>query len=95
MRGPRLAFQLAPDFVAPTWPDPAVPQQAHLDLAVDDLETAGAFAESVGARRVHGPGAEQDFWVYLDPAGPPVLPVPDSAGRGGRGGRGPLARLRP
>jgi catechol 2,3-dioxygenase-like lactoylglutathione lyase family enzyme len=69
--GPRLAFQLATDFVAPTWPDPEVPQQAHLDLAVDDLPTAGAFAESVGARRVHGPGTEQDFWVYLDPSGHP------------------------
>ncbi len=67
----RMAFQLAPDHVPPTWPDPAVPQQAHLDLAVDDLETAGAFAESVGARRVRGPGAEQDFWVFLDPSGHP------------------------
>jgi catechol 2,3-dioxygenase-like lactoylglutathione lyase family enzyme len=69
--GARLAFQLATDFVAPTWPDPGVPQQAHLDLAVDDLASAGAFAESVGARRVHGPGTEHDFWVYLDPAGHP------------------------
>lgn len=69
--GARLAFQRATDFVAPTWPDPGVPQQAHLDLAVDDLASAGAFAESVGARRVHGPGAEEDFWVYLDPTGHP------------------------
>ena len=67
----RLGFQLAPDFVAPTWPEPGVPQQAHLDLAVDDLASAGAYAESVGARRVHGPGSEQDFWVYLDPSGHP------------------------
>ncbi len=67
----RLAFQLAPDHVPPTWPDPDVPQQVHLDLAVDDLESAGAHAESVGARRVRGPGEEQDFWVYLDPAGHP------------------------
>ena len=67
----RLAFQLAPDHVPPTWPDPGVPQQAHLDLAVGDLPTAGAYAESVGARRVHGSGPEQDYWVYLDPAGHP------------------------
>ncbi|HEY0239174.1 MAG TPA: VOC family protein [Friedmanniella sp.] len=67
----RLAFQLAPDFVAPTWPDPEVQQQVHLDLAVDDLDTAGAFAESVGARPVHGPGPEGDYRVYLDPAGHP------------------------
>jgi catechol 2,3-dioxygenase-like lactoylglutathione lyase family enzyme len=69
--GPRMAFQLAPDHVAPTWPDPRVPQQVHLDLAVGELEPAGAFAESVGARRVRGPGEESDFWVYLDPAGHP------------------------
>lgn len=69
--GARMSFQLAPDHVAPTWPDPQVPQQVHLDLRVDELEPAGAFAESVGARRVHGPGEEPDFWVYLDPAGHP------------------------
>ena len=85
---PRLAFQLAPDFVAPTWPDPGVPQQAHLDLAVDDLETAGAFAESVGARRVHGPGTEQDFWVYLDPAGHPFCLCVAGAPSGGDGSGG-------
>jgi catechol 2,3-dioxygenase-like lactoylglutathione lyase family enzyme len=86
----RLAFQLAPDFVAPTWPDPGVPQQAHLDLAVDDLATAGAFAESVGARRVHGPGIEQDFWVYLDPTGHPFcLCLALGSGQGdGSGGAG-------
>ena len=54
--GVRLAFQLAPDHQAPTWPDPAVPQQIHLDLAVDDLEAASRFAESLGARRVAPPG---------------------------------------
>ena len=69
--GARMAFQLAPDHVAPSWPDPQVPQQVHLDLRVDALEPAGAFAESVGARRVEGPGPEEDFWVYLDPAGHP------------------------
>ena len=67
----RMAFQLAPDLVAPTWPDPAVPQQSHLDLAVDDLDVGGAHAESVGARRVRGPGPETDYRVYLDPSGHP------------------------
>ncbi len=67
----RLAFQLAPDHVAPTWPSPDVPQQVHLDLAVDDLRVAGEFAESVGARSVQGEGTDQGFRVYLDPAGHP------------------------
>lgn len=86
--GARLAFQLAPDHVPPTWPAPDVPQQAHLDLSVDDLETAGAFAESVGARRVHGPGTEQDFWVYLDPAGHPFCLCRTGAGAQGDGQQG-------
>ena len=30
--GPALSFQLAPDHVAPTWPDNTIPQQFHLDL---------------------------------------------------------------
>jgi catechol 2,3-dioxygenase-like lactoylglutathione lyase family enzyme len=33
-----MAFQLAPDLVPPTWPDPAIPQQSHLDVTVADLD---------------------------------------------------------
>ena len=69
--GARLAFQLAPDHVAPTWPDPAVPQQIHLDLAVDDIPAASAYAESLGARRLSGPEVREDFVVLLDPSGHP------------------------
>ena len=59
-----LAFQLAPDLVRPTWPDPAVPQQMHLDVMVEDPETAGAHVVELGARRLDGD-------VYADPAGHP------------------------
>ena len=38
---PRLAFQLAPDHQPPQWPDPARPQQFHLDVRVDDVEVSG------------------------------------------------------
>jgi catechol 2,3-dioxygenase-like lactoylglutathione lyase family enzyme len=69
--GARLAFQLAPDHVAPTWPDPAVPQQIHLDLAVDDLAAASAYAESLGARRLSGPEIQEGFVVLLDLSGHP------------------------
>ncbi|HEX3306187.1 MAG TPA: VOC family protein, partial [Streptosporangiaceae bacterium] len=31
-----LAFQLAPDHQPPAWPDPARPQQMHLDVMVED-----------------------------------------------------------
>ena len=69
--GAKLAFQLAPDHQAPTWPDPAVPQQIHLDLAVDDIPAASAYAESLGARRLSGPEVREDFVVLLDPSGHP------------------------
>jgi len=32
-----LAFQLAPDHQPPAWPDPARPQQMHLDVMVEDV----------------------------------------------------------
>ena len=36
-----LAFQLAPDHQPPAWPDPARPQQMHLDVMVEDVAAAG------------------------------------------------------
>ena len=69
--GPVLAFQLAPDHRPPTWPDPTVPQQVHLDFAVNDLPAASAYAESVGARRLSEPGVRTGFVVFLDPSGHP------------------------
>ena len=36
----------APDHVAPRWPDPAAPQQAHLDLRVPDIDAAENFITS-------------------------------------------------
>jgi len=35
-----LAFQLAPGHRRPTWPDPAIPQQIHLDIMVEDVASA-------------------------------------------------------
>jgi catechol 2,3-dioxygenase-like lactoylglutathione lyase family enzyme len=60
-----LAFQRATGLTAPTWPDPAVPQQMHLDVMVDDQEAAGRTVLGLGARRLPGDH------VYADPAGHP------------------------
>jgi hypothetical protein len=60
-----LAFQRAVDFVAPTWPEPGVPQQLHLDVMVDDPEAAAAVVVALGARPLPGDH------VYADPAGHP------------------------
>lgn len=67
--GPTLSFQLAPDHVEPTWPDPTVPQQIHLDIRVDDISEAQDQVLHLGAHLIsddhHG------FRVYADPAGHP------------------------
>ena len=64
--GTALTFQRAAGFVAPTWPHPAVQQQMHLDLAVDDMDAAHERAIALGARHL----ATQDkFRVYADPVG--------------------------
>jgi len=59
-----LAFQLAPDHRPPTWPSPAVPQQMHLDVMVEDVAGAGAWVLSLGATRLASD-------VFADPAGHP------------------------
>ena len=67
--GWRLGLQYAPDHVPPQWPDPAHPQQFHLDLYVPDLEAGAQAAEKLGARRIGG----GERWVTMaDPAGHPV-----------------------
>jgi catechol 2,3-dioxygenase-like lactoylglutathione lyase family enzyme len=60
-----LAFQLAPGHRRPTWPDPAVPQQVHLDIMVEDVTAAGPRALALGAVKLDGDN------VYADPAGHP------------------------
>ncbi|MBU2664933.1 glyoxalase [Actinoplanes bogorensis] len=66
-----LAFQRAPDHRAPTWPGPAVPQQMHLDVMVDDLAVATEAALALGA--TPRPGGDH---VFADPAGHPFCLIP-------------------
>jgi len=70
--GYNLAFQTAPEYVRPVWPaEPGRQQMSmHLDLEVDDLGEAVAFARSRGAElAAHQP--QEDVRVMLDPAGHP------------------------
>ena len=69
--GGQLDFQLALNHKPPTWPDNSVPQQFHLDLDVDDLDQASAYAESIGARRAENGDHSPNFIVFLDPSGHP------------------------
>src|ERR1700745_2457783 len=62
--GWRNAAQPSPDHVPPRWPDPAYPQQAHLDLRVPDLEAGSAQGAEVGAELL---GKKEDWATKGDP----------------------------
>lgn len=69
---PGMAFQLAPGFVPPTWPDETVRQQSHLDLDVTDLDAAERLVLAAGAEATGLPEGEgHNFRVHRDPAGHP------------------------
>ncbi|HEX2370076.1 MAG TPA: VOC family protein [Acidimicrobiia bacterium] len=70
--GAGLSFQQESIYVRPVWPAEPGEQQmmSHLDIAVDDLEVAVAWAMEAGAVQAdHQP--QDDVRVMLDPAGHP------------------------
>ena len=73
-----MGVQRAPDHVPPDWPNGPQQQQVHLDLHVDDLESAGRRALELGGRLLQPPRRPADnpdgdelFAVYASPAGHP------------------------
>jgi hypothetical protein len=73
----RIDFQQSSGYVPPTWPDPAVPMQAHLDFEVDDPDAAEARVLTAGAIKLEFV-PNSHFRVYADPAGHPFcLCTPD------------------
>ena len=66
-----ISFQPVQDgYTPPAWPGQEVPQQVHLDVIVDDLDTGEAAVLELGASKAaHQPGTT--FRVFLDPAGHP------------------------
>ena len=68
--GQCLSFQKVEGYQAPRWPSQEVPQQMHLDVVVDHLDSAEAAVLELGAtKHEHQPGTS--FRVFLDPAGHP------------------------
>lgn len=68
--GQCLSFQQVADYTPPVWPGQQVPQQMHLDVVVDDLDSGEAAVLELGATlHDHQPGTT--FRVFLDPAGHP------------------------
>ncbi len=83
----RLAFQQVDRLPEPTWPDPAVPQQLHLDLSVPSSEELAAQHGRIlalGARLLQDRFDDPDepLYVYADPSGHPfcVFVPADEAG---------------
>jgi len=66
-----LSFNRLANYQRPTWPDPVQEKQAHLELGVDDLDTAQARLLALGAVEA-ATQPRPDLWrVLLDPAGHP------------------------
>jgi catechol 2,3-dioxygenase-like lactoylglutathione lyase family enzyme len=67
-----LSFQLEPYYQRPTWPGKPGEQgmMMHLDIEVDDLTEAGAYAVEQGATLADFQ-PQKDVRVYYDPAGHP------------------------
>ena len=65
-----ISFQSVADYRPPAWPGQDSPQQMHLDVVVEDLDTGEAEVLALGATKAeHQPGTT--FRVFLDPAGHP------------------------
>jgi catechol 2,3-dioxygenase-like lactoylglutathione lyase family enzyme len=75
--GHGLAFQTAPEYVPPRFPDPAGSQQLHLEVRVDDVDDAERKVLELGATRVHDAVGENGFRVFRDPDGHPFCLVFD------------------
>jgi hypothetical protein len=82
---PKVGVQLAPDHVAPDWPDGTPEQQIHLDLWVEDFGQAHDRVMSLGASVLKAAGARgptRQLPGLRGSGGAPLLPVLDAAGRG-------------
>ncbi|MEV5610978.1 VOC family protein [Streptomyces sp. NPDC052225] len=80
--GGRMSFQRVPDHKPPQWPAADHDsQQLHLDLDVDDMETAEKQVLALGARPLDldDEGGARDFRVYADPAGHPFCLIRPNA----------------
>jgi len=72
----RIAFQQVGELPKSTWPDPASPQQLHLDLTVPDVQTLSEQhqrALRLGARLLldRSDDPVERLYVYADPDGHP------------------------
>jgi hypothetical protein len=67
----RIDFQTTSEHREPTWPEPGVPIQMHLDFLVDDLAATEARVLAAGATRFEHQPNDDHCLVFADPAGHP------------------------
>ena len=68
--GQRISFQSVDGYNPPVWPGQESPQQMHMDVVVDDLDTAEQAVLELGATK-HELQSGTTFRTFLDPAGHP------------------------
>jgi len=71
--GLTIGFQRVDDHRAPRWPDQSVPQQLHLDFAVDDLDEAEARLAGTGRGQTGSPAERGQMAGPDRPGRPPLL----------------------
>lgn len=76
-RIPEIGFEYSPHDARPRWPDPAHPQQVHLDVQVADVDASQRLVLSHGARHL---ATFDDHRVFEDPAGHPFCVYSGSPG---------------
>jgi catechol 2,3-dioxygenase-like lactoylglutathione lyase family enzyme len=71
--GPDISFEPYADYRPPVWPEqPGAPwKMIHLDMMVEDLDAAAAWAIECGGRLAEFQGRD-DLRVILDPSGHPL-----------------------
>lgn len=72
-----LSFQRTENYVAPTWPDNAVPLQVHIDIRVESFDDAEPGVFAAGGALIDDSGEHPSFRVYSDPIGRPFCLVLD------------------
>lgn len=70
--GPMLTLMRAHSYTAPSWPEGPQHQQMHIDVAVDDLDSAVSAALALGATEAPTQPAPDRWRVLLDPVGHPL-----------------------
>jgi catechol 2,3-dioxygenase-like lactoylglutathione lyase family enzyme len=69
--GPMVTLMRVDTFAAPSWPHGPQHQQMHLDLAVDDLDSAVTAAATLVATEAEHQPAPDKWRDLIDPVGHP------------------------